>query len=1262
MNTNKKILLAICCLVTLNLNAQLSTYEQPYGLKTDLNKSFQDYIVLHAPNLTNIEEEDLINDQLQGAVRYAYPVHVNYTLENSGVWHQLEDGSKLWQLKVTIPYALSTNTYYDDFWLPEGAKFFVYSEDTKQSIGAITSDFVGGSKEKPIEFATAIIYGENVVYEYYHPAYIKEEPIITINRIDYGYRYINNPFSSNLRGFGDSGDCQVNINCIPEGDNWQMEKHAVARVSIKFPLGTGWCSCALINNTSNDNTPYILTANHCLREPIFPFDYNYDAIENPDMQQSVFYWEYECPGCTNGLTEPVLLTTTGATVVANSTYGPNMIADIDFALLKLNVTQDPKNIPGVTPYYLGWDYSVNPDINSGVGIHHPKGDVKKISTYSQPLQTHNLYYFQWKVYFTETPNGFSVPEANSSGSPLINNNRYVIGHLKSSNNNNPCLEPEDAFYGYSKFHYSWFGFENIPERRLKDWLDPLNLNPTTLDGTGIWPCFPTPSVPIIYSKTINSNTIWNSDIAVHGTITIKSGFTLTIQNSTALFTEISSIVVQPGGKLVVNDGTLTNACLGKLWQGIELMGTTDTPQSPSNQGSVILNNATIENARIAINAYLKLTTPVIKKGGGIIEATGSNFINNAQSVLYQNYENKNLSGDIIDNLGFFRQCHFTIDQNNYFATSGVTFGCHVKMDGVRGIKFYGCHFENLSNTVSYSSGVGISANNSGFLVTSHCIRTPINNCPCTNGGNKSVFTFLSTGIAITGSSYNSYNVVIDQCEFFNVSNGASIGGTPNVQFSRNNVMYFINSGIKIDNASNFKIEENYFESDYSLNMGISLYSYSYITSPNLIYKNMFQNCKYGVYVNGVYYDPYNRTGLEIKCNEFNNCNRDIYLTHGSMISTNQGSISAGADNCFNGTLYSSMHFENIQNGWYINYYHSNKLCYIPYNPIFNYTTIYNNATANTCLSSFCKKIVGVKNNLQTDIELYSRLQQDRDNLLNEFSELGYDYVLANKENEEFPEELIIEALHFSCIIHELNNEMHELSDNSIRFIVEDIILNIEALKSWYEVIREPFAKYLLAETRLFTNDYEGADAILYEIPTMFQFSEIEMAEHNNYIQFHNFKKQLQIEERHWLNLNEREISYLQTIAEVNTGRSSVMAKGILCFFFDICYDHLPPTPSKGGGETRNNDTLNPIPETLNEFGLTIYPNPANTEITVSISSSKVSIDKVELFDVFGQVLLRQEINKSQGIVPTRNISDGIYIIKVYFSNGIVENNKIIIKK
>ena len=164
--------------------------------------------------------------------------------------------------------------------------------------------------------------------------------------------------------------------------------------------------------------PYVLTANHCLE--------GLDAMGDSDAGRWVFYWEYEHPGCVNG-TEPVHRTSTGAVLVAN-----NQISD--FALLKINAPQDPRTRPGVWPYYLGWDRSGNAE-SFGVVIHHPVGDVKKISLSSSIQNQSSSYTFGkvsfpanslWKIAYAS---GNGTTEGGSSGSPFINSSYRVIGQL-----------------------------------------------------------------------------------------------------------------------------------------------------------------------------------------------------------------------------------------------------------------------------------------------------------------------------------------------------------------------------------------------------------------------------------------------------------------------------------------------------------------------------------------------------------------------------------------------------------------------------------------------------------------------------------------------------------------------------------------------------------------------------------------------------------------------------------------------------------------
>jgi len=107
------VILTVSFLVALSLHAQRVTNEQPYGLRSNfIRAKIQETTMLSAPDMTRIEREDKYNDMHSGLLRYAYPVWVNFTPENSGTWHELDNGSRLWQLKVNIPGALATAAFF----------------------------------------------------------------------------------------------------------------------------------------------------------------------------------------------------------------------------------------------------------------------------------------------------------------------------------------------------------------------------------------------------------------------------------------------------------------------------------------------------------------------------------------------------------------------------------------------------------------------------------------------------------------------------------------------------------------------------------------------------------------------------------------------------------------------------------------------------------------------------------------------------------------------------------------------------------------------------------------------------------------------------------------------------------------------------------------------------------------------------------------------------------------------------------------------
>ena len=153
------------------VKAQISTEEIPYSWSRSSGEVMKQSIpIVTLPHLDMkaINQEDVENEDFWGTpVRFGFSHDVNLDLSNSGVWQTTSDGGRLWNLRIYSPDALSLNLLYDKFWLPDGAKFFIYSEDKTQHIGAFTSENNQGNRDSIMGFATGFLFTNRIVLEYY---------------------------------------------------------------------------------------------------------------------------------------------------------------------------------------------------------------------------------------------------------------------------------------------------------------------------------------------------------------------------------------------------------------------------------------------------------------------------------------------------------------------------------------------------------------------------------------------------------------------------------------------------------------------------------------------------------------------------------------------------------------------------------------------------------------------------------------------------------------------------------------------------------------------------------------------------------------------------------------------------------------------------------------------------------------------------------------------------------------------------------------
>ncbi|MBL7808964.1 MAG: hypothetical protein JNN28_14175 [Saprospiraceae bacterium] len=477
MMRNRLTILAI--LVAISSQAQISEG----GLPPSFQPEFQAFLAGQMPSaqaLPTIDAgKELLDDsQTPGQNRFAAPVATDISLKNAGVWRQLPNGDRVWMCAVRSVDALGLTLIFDEFRLPPGARFYAYGAN-QQIHGAYTAQSCLPSGK----FLIGVVAGETAFLELLEPASVTGQSKISTHRVDVAY---DKNALHGAEDFGQGLPCNVNINC-PTGAGWQTEKKGIARILMVFSNGEGWCSGSLIANTSNTYDPYFLTAHHCQL-----------IGNNPDFDLWRFDFDYESTNCNNPVVEPIPRSVLGSERISYRN-------ETDFLLLKINPIPANYNI-----YFNGWnrDNNLTSIPPHSVYIHHPAGDIKKISVDTQqavifsgtlnwggvfgisPANTH------WK-----TVTDIGVFQPGSSGSPLLDVNKRIMGQLHGgSTAMGDSCKVTGAYFG--RFNQSW-NQGTTPESRLKEWLDPTNSGAVTQTG------YPRPVIQG-YNITGNVQTNWGT--------------------------------------------------------------------------------------------------------------------------------------------------------------------------------------------------------------------------------------------------------------------------------------------------------------------------------------------------------------------------------------------------------------------------------------------------------------------------------------------------------------------------------------------------------------------------------------------------------------------------------------------------------------------------------------------------------------------------------------------------------------------------------
>ena len=819
---------------------------------------------------------------------------------------------------------------------------------------------------------------------------------------------------------------------------------------------------------------------------------------------------------------------------------------------------------------------------------------------------------------------------------------------------NPCLTREEVTFilesTCSKVRPDLYNYGNNPDHPNGTWNIEV--------GHGLVNAYEALLLAQSYLSpdTLTSATTWNEKKRIYADLIIDSLATLTVTDTLYIAGD-HSIIVRPGGKLIVNGGTLTNACDGEMWQGIIVEGNANIRQTALAQGSVILNNATIENARDAICTMGSNPDSVFEHTGGIIQATNTLFRNNRRSVAFLSYENHTTGGAVTDNASYFTRCTFTVDSNNLFAQNGTSFNSHVTMWHVRGVKFNGCAFRN--ETANHG-GKAIYTEEAGFTAKRVCPSAsgPQDPCYCAGTATDTVtrcsFTGFHTAVHAT-NGHASYAVTLDNCDFSDNRTGVTLNAADNARVSFCDFDLSGSSsycGVDLTNSTGYTIESDTLHSEpYSSSpssIGIKVTHSG--TAENVIRKNVMRNLMYGCMAQDTnatppYVKP--QYGLQFQCNDFLDCSYDIAVANGRIRSA-QGSASAGADNTFRYAIQGSFLLSNAGS---FTYWYSSTGYHAPYNTPTPGVTLKGTASANSCTSTLCGLTPLYPRDGLTALDQYLSMAEEYATIVETLRATSLQTDATDPQDDTDDADVIGR-------LSDLSAQMGDLARAEIRNILNDSVPDMALLKEWYQAITAaapaagdiPVSAYQLAEVYSEEGDLSAARTLLSALPQQFSPNEAARNEYANYMALQQLRETVA---GNWYTMIDTDIAAMQQVAEYDNGRAARMAKEILCFFHHICYEDEMVWDLDGIGERAlRGDGACPT-ATTNDGTLRLHPNPTGGTLTVETTSP---IRTLTVYDLAGRVMMTAEGGANDysplRIMDVSSLPNGIYLLRAVTDNGV----------
>lgn len=390
---------------------------------------------IELPPLTPEELLPLQANNAAGSGHRAMQVGVTRDLETlrsapvaSGLqWETQADGERVARLSVASPGASALRLALSARHLPGEASFWFYGSSAESAASVKFGPIRPGTLSDAPLYWSPVLAGEVATLEIHLPAGVDAQALdFDLTRVSHlVYDPLRNVWQK-ATGIGTAAGCAPDVVCTQPTAAVRAAASGVARMIFSRPEGTFLCTGTLVaDKDPSSQIPYFLTANHCISDE--------DAARSLNT-----YWFFEATVCGMESAPALQQRYGGASLQATD-------ETLDNTLLRLK--DDPP--AGVT--LSGFDANPVSEPVAIIGIHHPRGDLKKLSTGAAV----GYGDFNGEGSFVKVQWDRGVTEGGSSGSGLFsfaNNAYYLRGALKGGRSYCEFPTGEDL---YSRLDLAW---------------------------------------------------------------------------------------------------------------------------------------------------------------------------------------------------------------------------------------------------------------------------------------------------------------------------------------------------------------------------------------------------------------------------------------------------------------------------------------------------------------------------------------------------------------------------------------------------------------------------------------------------------------------------------------------------------------------------------------------------------------------------------------------------------------------------------------